>query len=421
MTIEELKSTITIPMALRMFAPGYELPNRGNGKSPFYAGSGSHVFYISPDGRFFADFSKPVDDNHRGYASGDVVDLIRYLFNVGTPEAINILKKATGGNAPLKASYQEVKRREATSLSREQLDMAYKVFLSYAKLDKKARKALSDRGLDEKEIAYYNFSAFPFDSTMKQISKELTDLGIDGNSVPGFFTPKKTKDVTFKRQDGIIIPIKTVFGTIEGLLIRLYDPKDGPRYIWFSSKNMTTKTCLYDGKSPGTPLAFVDRIVKNKKSLFITEGMFKAIAINKCFGCPVFSVQGVGNFRGIEKHLEESMKKYPTERIIIAYDSDFIGNISVTANAIKLYQTLHQAFPDVKYDYALWDPSLGKGIDDLITNVGGYSGHISTIGMKDFTDAYKNIENECQKLALEGNKAEIQNLMLGEIKKKQER
>ena len=146
------------------------------------------------------------------------------------------------------------------------------------------------------------------------------------------------------------------------------------RYVWFSSANFCPPDYVVQGQSPGTPIAFVDLYQRNGTTLFITEGIFKAIAINKCYGCPVLAVQGVGNFKDIVNDLKVVIEKYPRlQRVLIAYDADFINNANVTAQAVRLYRTMLESVPNLIYQYVLWDEKYGKGFDDLISNTGGWN------------------------------------------------
>ena len=148
--------------------------------------------------------------------------------------------------------------------------------------------------------------------------------------------------------------------------------------------------------------------------------MFKAIAINKCYGCPVFSVQGVGNYHGIEEQVKVALERYPhINRILIAYDADFIGNISVASHAIKLFNLLLKSFPDLKYQYVLWNEKYGKGFDDLIENTGGWDvkSIVRTINMVQFEAAHNNILPQCKQLMFDGNRDAIKVLMKSELSK----
>jgi hypothetical protein len=218
-------------------------------------------------------------------------------------------------------------------------------------------------------------------------------------------------DASFKFYDALVLPVKTIDGLIAGLQLRFFNnTESSSRYIWFSSNNFTTPDYQFDGKTPGTPLGFIDKEVRNNTTLFITEGIFKAIAINKCYGCPVISVQGVGNFAGIETTLEKVIQKYPKiNRILIAYDADFIGNINVTAHAVRLYKTMCEKLPDMKYEYVMWDEKYGKGFDDLIVNTGGWNVKhiISTINMQVFSDAFEEFRPIGIELLQNGQKDEI--------------
>ena len=391
---------------------------RGSGKSvasPLRAGSKNNSFSVDERHNVFTDWGYPVSDNSRGVASGDAIDFVRYKYDFAFFDAVNFLwDYYHGGNNEAKPAksvvVQKPIKHEAPDLTPEQLDKAYRIFLGLAMLDGRSKEALKDRNISDEEMLHFGFKTFPKRVIKGELNRMLREEGIRPESVPGLYLRNGDKDASFKFYDSIIIPVKTVDGYIAGLQLRFFNKNDGPRYIWFSSSNFVAPEYTYDGKTPGTPLGFIDHVKRNETTLFITEGIFKAIAINKCYGCPVISVQGVGNFQGIEETLKKIFELYPRiNRILIAYDADFIGNINVTSHAVRLYQTMKAAFPGMQYQYVMWDEKYGKGFDDLIQTTGGWNvkSIIKTVDMDTFSVAFEQFRETGIKLLQEGKKEEI--------------
>jgi DNA primase len=383
--------------------------------SPFRSNSNKNSFSVDERHNVFTDWGYPVSDNARGVASGDPIDFVRYKFGYSFKEAVDYLYEWYNGNANKVATtktvvVQKQTRHEADDLTPEQIDNAYKIFLALSTLDDRAKEALRERNLSNDEITDYSFRTFPKRVIKGDLNRRLREANIKPESVPGLYLRNGDKDASFKFYDALVIPVKTVDNLIAGLQLRFFTKGDGPRYIWFSSSNFTAPEYAYDGKTPGTPLGFVDRVKRNETTLFITEGMFKAIAINKCYGCPVISVQGVGNFAGIEETLKKVIQKYPNlTRVLIAYDADFIGNINVTSHAVRLYQTMLANFSQLNYQYVMWDEKYGKGFDDLIQITGGWNvkSIIQTVDMNAFSAAFEEFRPTGVKLLQEGRKDEI--------------
>lgn len=391
---------------------------RGSGKSvasPLRSGSKNNSFSVDERHNVFTDWGYPVSDNPRGVASGDPIDFVRYKYGFSFFDAVNFLwEHYHGGKTNVKTTQtvtvQKPIKHEAPDLTPEQLDKAYRIFLSLAMLDGRSKDSLKERNISDEEITTFGFKTFPKRVIKGELNRMLREEGIRPESVPGLYLRNGDKDASFKFYDSIIIPVKTVNGQIAGLQLRFFNKGDGPRYIWFSSSNFTAPEYAYDGKTPGTPLGFIDNVKRNETTLFITEGIFKAIAINKCYGCPVISVQGVGNFQGIEDTLAKIFELYPRiNRILIAYDADFIGNINVTSHAVRLYQTMMAAFPGMLYQYVMWDEKYGKGFDDLIQTTGGWNvkSIIKTVDMNTFATVFEKFRPEGVKLLQEGKKEEI--------------
>lgn len=392
---------------------GVQLLGRRSIISPLRESTNQNGFSINDSRNCWTDWGYP-DSNARGVAHGDPIDFIMYLKKVEFKKAVDILYEWAHGavvdTTMIRKSSSSPRRNEAPDLTATDLDKAYRIFLDLCPLDQRTIDALTERGLSMEEIEAAGFKTFPKRAIRRELHKKLSEANVRPESVPGLYLKKNETIINFRFHDAILIPIKNVEGLIVGLQLRFFNKGDGPRYIWFTSSDSSTETCRYDGKSVGTPIAFVDAVKKNSSTLFITEGLFKALAINKCYGCPVLSVQGVGNITGIESIIDSVLIKYPNiKRILIAYDADFINNVNVTSHAVRLYKTMLNHCPNMTYQYVIWDEEYGKGFDDLIKNTGGWNvkSIVRTIDMAQFAEVFDKFKAELIQLYQLGKKEEI--------------
>ena len=110
------------------------------------------------------------------------------------------------------------------------------------------------------------------------------------------------------------------------------------------------------------------------QALFITEGRFKSEAIVEKLGSVSISVQGVGNWKGIEDEIagirETTKEAYPNfngyKYLYIAFDSDMKYKYQVYSQLKKMTDMLNEKMPDMQVVYLYWD-TPEKGIDDLMS------------------------------------------------------
>jgi hypothetical protein len=382
-------------------------PLRSNSKDTSFSLSGFNTW---------TDWGYPVSDNPRGVASGDSIDFVRYYRGCNYKEAVEYLYSVYHGitddfKARPKVVTETITKKEAPDLPKERLSEAYQIFLDLCTIDRRTLEYLKSRGITDEEIRHYGFKTFPRNNICRELTNRLRTAGIQPESVPGLYIKKGETQAAFKYHDAILIPVKNEDGNIAGLQMRFFTKREnGPRYLWFSSSHATSDVCTYDGKTPGTPIALIDYYKRNTNTLFITEGIFKAMAINKCYGAPVLSIQGVGNFQGIHNVLKKIVTLYPNlKRVLIAYDADFISNINVTSHAVRLYQAMFVSNPILKYEYIMWDEKHGKGFDDLIHNTGGWKiqNIIKTVDMQIFAKAANEFNPSGVELMKSGNKEQI--------------
>ncbi|AFV21347.1 MULTISPECIES: CHC2 zinc finger domain-containing protein [Bacillus] len=260
------------------------------------------------------------------------------------------------------------------------------------KLTEEHKAYLKGRGLSDKDIEEDGYFSFPgrhsafltnFYNTMYEEFGYTPEILKD---IPGFFCTEnckmdfQTKDgeitvpiYAYRRQEGICIPMKNAKGQIAGIQIRLDEVKDSSRrYIWFSSTfaDAEDRSNMYiNGTGAGAPLDVVYPEKIKHTTLFITEGRFKARKIASTYGCIAISVQGIGNWRNIEKEIKDIEERtgYDIKHICIAYDADMSYNINVYNQFKKMTDKLKEEF-DKNIYVCMWATELGKGIDDILEN-----------------------------------------------------
>lgn len=147
--------------------------------------------------------------------------------------------------------------------------------------------------------------------------------------------------------------------------------KAGTRYWWWSSGSKD------NGSSIGAPLPYhlalptavlpdwnigeTPEAIMDCSEIWITEGPIKADKGAEALGKPFFGLPGVGTYSLIL----EPLRQLGCKHIVIAYDADLVVKPEVQqmlANCAE-YFAKHT---DMAMSLALWDLSLGKGIDNLL-------------------------------------------------------
>ena len=299
----------------------------------------------------------------------------------------------------------------------EVLDKVYRLFIkgfSYLgknKLSEEHKAVLmsDERQLTELEIEKNLYFTFPTRHILKYFLKDLENNGMNEEvlqTIPGFFYDKSKDSWSFMMVKGLGIPMVNEKGLITGIQIRKDVVTEGKmRYIWFSSSFAMTKENYEYGVASGSPLNVIYPEVLKSKTLFITEGHFKALRLAKEFGCISISVQGVCSWGKIKEALENMKKDHEIKNIMVAYDGDIAINGGVFQQAINMgvslrginhfidVEKIKEAFEDetVKKEYnvyyALWDFDFGKGIDDLILS--GNAHKLDKIKLEDLFTLYK--------------------------------
>ena len=231
----------------------------------------------------------------------------------------------------------------------------YSMMLAQLILSKDHQQNLMHRGLNKEQILKYGYKstpAFGFNRIVSAImSKECV---LDG--VPGFYTKKNnTYGINFHRNvSGILIPVCSMDGRIEGFQIRLDRPIEDKKYIWFSSSNQ------FRGTSVGGPVHFIGNPAD--KTVYVTEGALKANIAHSFCGKTFVALAGVSHYKSLEPIFAQ-LKQNGTKNIVEAYDMDKDTNVHVEQSCMQMMQMAD------KFGFQVhrlrWDARY-KGIDDWL-------------------------------------------------------
>lgn len=285
----------------------------------------------------------------------------------------------------------------------EVLNNVYTAFIKECILSNKHYKELKEkRFLSDSDINEDGYFTFPSMEIMRKFEERLMkDYGYVPSilkDVPGFYREKKTGKFKFDSIKGLGICIKNAKGLIVDIQIRLDNINSTKRYMLFSSARIEKDEVLSKEYDCGTAAKVRLSVIYPKqikyKTIFITEGIFKARAIANTFGCVVISVQGVGNWKNISDEIKSIIKNISIvsfSNICIAYDADVAYNPQVFEQAMKMSKILKKNLPGFNLYYAMWHVDFGKGIDDLI-----YAGHknmLESILLDKMEKLYNNFMN----------------------------
>ncbi|WP_285079244.1 hypothetical protein [Paenibacillus sp. UMB7766-LJ446] len=158
--------------------------------------------------------------------------------------------------------------------------------------------------------------------------------------------------------------------------------KQSQRYWWWSSGSKTNgasiggpipyhlalpSPCLRYWNSDNDAASLIDC-----SEVWVTEGALKADKAADGLLKPVFGLPGVGSYPLIL----EPLKELGCKHVVIAFDADSVKTPEVQ-RALELCAEFFAANTDMKLSLAMWDISLGKGIDDLLDQ--GYIPQVSLL------------------------------------------
>ena len=292
--------------------------------------------------------------------SGGMIELYSNVFQIsnaqGYAEICEILHCGKEpGELPKPKQLYTPDMEQLPKADLETRHQTYSMMLAQLILSKDHQQNLMHRGLNKEQILKYGYKstpAFGFNRIVSAImSKECV---LDG--VPGFYTKKNnTYGINFHRNvSGILIPVCSMDGRIEGFQIRLDRPIEDKKYIWFSSSNQ------FRGTSVGGPVHFIGNPAD--KTVYVTEGALKANIAHSFCGKTFVALAGVSHYKSLEPIFAQ-LKQNGTKNIVEAYDMDKDTNVHVEQSCMQMMQMAD------KFGFQVhrlrWDARY-KGIDDWL-------------------------------------------------------
>lgn len=245
---------------------------------------------------------------------------------------------------------------EATPLaSIEHRDAVYTALLyKYFVLAKEHKEKLLARGLDPVEIGCNGYVSTPTPAFAANVARALASRNLEG--VPGFYREGGQWRMVQMAQ-GILVPVRSANGRIQGLMIRRDDATGSGKYVWLSSRDRD------GGASSGAPAHYAKPLsLRTAQEVIITEGALKADVISSLSGAPVIGIAGVSTFSSdFAAHLRETLPNL--RRIAICYDRDLLEKEEVYNALLRLTEQLGQARFQVRI--RTWPPPA-KGYDDFL-------------------------------------------------------
>lgn len=241
----------------------------------------------------------------------------------------------------------------------------YTAFLHHLKLSPEGGLALANRGIHDHR-GYRTLDTLSVSRAVRKLYEELGDALI---TVPGFVPNTSGFGCPVKAAvtDGLAIPVRDVWGKIQGLQVRSPDGET-PKYKWFSGRGQNVGSSAHVSTSGLTPCESM------METVVLTEGPLKADVIRSLMQqehykkqdngwgqCPVVGIPGVSTWKSALPALQG------TKTVYLAFDMDWVRNAGVRKAWKECVWNL--ARRNIQLNLVVWSTDH-KGFDDLL-NAGG--------------------------------------------------
>lgn len=269
-------------------------------------------------GKLNINVEKNVFRCNRCDASGGMLKLYADLHNVTLSEANQQIQEALGKGEYRTDYIPAVSEPEpvenATLASPDEIHHTYTHMLTKLTLTRKHQEDLMERGLSKEEIAIQKYRSVPLFG-MKKLVKTLIEEGCTIKGVPGFYLDTDDRwTINFKAENsGILIPVVSMEGFIQGFQIRVDHITESRKYIWLSSVNYN------QGVTSGSPVHVIGDL--HAEQVYLTEGPLKGTIAHYMSGDTFVCVAGVNQYRNLKPVLE-CLKAHGMKHLHEAYDMD---------------------------------------------------------------------------------------------------
>jgi hypothetical protein len=252
------------------------------------------------------------------------------------------------------------KRKQAESLSLIERDREYRKLISQLSLNDRAKADLLRRGLTPKKIQRMLFASVgKWHPLSHAMTTELP--GVIGNG-----------DKLNVMADGYLVPIPNIDGLIVGAQYRVFEPIDGNKYPWLTSKTKNNE----DGPKPNLPNGELPIGVYRPENLTnvgvvgIIEGYLKPSIACDNLGHICLGVAS-GNFAASPEQLEQALKQIEIEqgikpRLLLYADAGSAQNDHV----MRTYHRTHALANKLGYELKVaWYQQFSKVQDQDIDEI----------------------------------------------------
>lgn len=329
------------------------LPRPPHGKSAYYIQC--PCCDDKPKGRHLnINIKKNVFRCPRCGVSGGVFDLYSLYTGLPRDNVRSELEKHLGFPNRIARKKKHIEKKEVPEsplAGIKERHQTYRELLSMLSLSKDHKKNLTQRGFTDHEIEQFGYRTAPVVG-LAAITKKLKERGCTLAGVPGFYRTREGEWSYVHEWRGILIPIRSPEGLIQGLQIRR-DIVSRRKFRWISSAGRTDG-CGAEG--------WTHVVGKAERTVILTEGAMKADLIYALTSRTVIALPGVNALTHLEKMLSD-LKDKGVQEIKIAFDMDFLMNPHVQNGLWNLMMLLWRM--NLIFGCYLWNPEY-KGLDDYI-------------------------------------------------------
>ena len=233
----------------------------------------------------------------------------------------------------------------------------YSAFLDGLTLSERHAIELRERrGLSEEAVVKNLYASVPSAGELAlHVARVAGQFTLSG--VPGFFRNERDDWRWWSEASlgELLIPVRDRQGRISAIL---RGTGGKPKYLWMSNGTR--------GPSCSTPLHFARPYLAElypDDPVIITESPLKADIITERLHVTVIGVAGVGSIAPLDE--PGILQWLARRRVLVAYDADAEHKPKVRRARALLIEKLIAA--GVRPDGVEWPESLGKGLDDLLT------------------------------------------------------
>lgn len=240
--------------------------------------------------------------NYNPDHAGGMLELYAQYHNISRSDAYREICDALRTGEPKKAAYRAapcILPPPANTVDIADLEtrhQTYSMLFAGLILTETHKRSLMARGLSEEQIRQHGYKSTPaFGYT--QMASRLLERGCTLQGVPGFYVDDNGEwTLSFHpRSSGILIPVMSIDGRVQGAQIRLDNPIEDTKYFWFSSAEKN------QGCSSGSPVHFIGD--PQSKSVFVTEGGLKGNVAHGLSGRTFLCNAGVTQIQGLRQAL----------------------------------------------------------------------------------------------------------------------